>query len=208
MSNVGFARARNSPQSNPSFVGAILLSANRYLAPSCVAPSSKSISPPRRITISELPIRPPVGADSAARDRRMPPRSTNTALRTRICSALAPASNPIYLRAVSAGPHVSIHTTEGMLASMNATSAARCTTCFSLNTTGDHAGERRQANRAIAVVDRAITIAEADQIGHPVATAQTAQIPDMRSFTWTPRSLLTDSSTTPQPDAVSPHSPP
>jgi cation diffusion facilitator family transporter len=53
-----------------------------------------------------------------------------------------------------------------------------------------------------AFLDPDITIAEADQIGHLVATALTAQIPDMRSFTWTARGLLTDGSTTPQPDAA------
>jgi cation diffusion facilitator family transporter len=43
------------------------------------------------------------------------------------------------------------------------------------------------------------TIAQADQIGYQVATALTPQIPEMRSFTWTARSLLTDRSTTPRP---------
>jgi cation diffusion facilitator family transporter len=52
-----------------------------------------------------------------------------------------------------------------------------------------------------AFLDPYITIAEADQIGKRVATALIAQIPDMRSFTWTARGLLTDMSTTPQPDA-------
>jgi hypothetical protein len=58
-----------------------------------------------------------------------------------------------------------------------------------------------------------ITIAEADEIGHLVATALTPQIPDTRSFTWTARGLTTEHSTTPQPDAglaasASPYPPP
>jgi cation diffusion facilitator family transporter len=57
------------------------------------------------------------------------------------------------------------------------------------------------------------TIAQADQIGHQVATALTPQIPEMRNFTWTARGLLTDSSTTPHPHAAlaastGPHPPP
>lgn len=44
-----------------------------------------------------------------------------------------------------------------------------------------------------------ITIAEADEIGHLVASALTPHIPDMRSFTWTARGLTTHNATTPQP---------
>jgi cation diffusion facilitator family transporter len=45
------------------------------------------------------------------------------------------------------------------------------------------------------------TLAQADQIGHNVATALTPQIPEMRSFTWTARGLITDSPQMPQPPA-------
>jgi cation diffusion facilitator family transporter len=45
------------------------------------------------------------------------------------------------------------------------------------------------------------TLAEADQIGHTVATALTPQIPEMRSFTWTTRGLTTNTSQMPQPPA-------
>lgn len=44
-----------------------------------------------------------------------------------------------------------------------------------------------------------ITIAEADQIGHNVASALTPQIPEMRSFTWTTRGLITATPQMPQP---------
>jgi cation diffusion facilitator family transporter len=52
-----------------------------------------------------------------------------------------------------------------------------------------------------AVLHPDTTIAEADQIGHHVATALTPQIPEMRNFTWTARGPLADSPTTPQPHA-------
>jgi hypothetical protein len=93
--------------------GAIMLSANRYSASCCVAPSSESISLSRRISISRSQIRPPVEVESVSRDSPLPSLSTNKAPRTRICCVLAAASNPIYSRSVSAGPHVSIHTTAG-----------------------------------------------------------------------------------------------
>jgi cation diffusion facilitator family transporter len=50
-----------------------------------------------------------------------------------------------------------------------------------------------------AFLDPDITIAQADQIGRRVANALTPQIPEMRSFTWTARGRITDTSTTSQP---------
>jgi cation diffusion facilitator family transporter len=44
-----------------------------------------------------------------------------------------------------------------------------------------------------------ITLAEADQVGHNVASVLTRQIPQMRSFTWTARPQATDRSKMPRP---------
>jgi cation diffusion facilitator family transporter len=52
-----------------------------------------------------------------------------------------------------------------------------------------------------ALLNPDITLGEADQIGHHVATALTPQIPDMRSFTWTARGLTSHTSHLSQPDA-------
>jgi cation diffusion facilitator family transporter len=71
----------------------------------------------------------------------------------------------------------------------------------------DHAHARaRWTGRTLRIEIEAFlnpetTIAEADHIGHLVASALALQIPDMRSFTWSARGLVTDSAQPPQPHA-------